>query len=261
MAARNTAPVQVLKTFTAKVDASAKDGDAPGTIRALVSAFGVEDSAGDIVEAGAFTKTIHEWALKEGRAIPLVWSHQFRDVDNILGEITEMTETEKGLEIVATFDLDQPRAKRVYELMQRGLIAEFSWSGLVREYELIEDDDAWWPSMKILDVDFWEAGPCFKGANPDTELLSIKADGTIGGLLREKAGRVLSQPNYDALKSAYEAIGEVLAKAEPVEDEDDEDTSDEAEPAEPEQTTEDAAKSATPDINVRALLELTASTL
>lgn len=209
------------KTVAVKAQIStpeAEEGLAPtGEFEALVSAFGVTDSYGDVVEPGAFTRSIHEWALKPG-PIPVVWSHQFSDPDNIIGHFTHAEETEQGLVLRGVLDLAHPRAARVHDLMIRKIITEFSWSGEVREYEYLDTDDGWWPAMRILDVDLWEAGPCFKGANPETELFSIKSDGSVGGILRErgfaaKAGRVLSQANKDALKEAKALIDSVLATA------------------------------------------------
>lgn len=214
----------VHKTFAAKVTPAAKgSGDPEGTFEALVSVFGNTDHGGDVVEAGAFTKTLHEWALKE-RPIPLVWSHKYNEVENFIGEILEIKEIDDGLWIKAQLDIDQPRAARIHQLMKRGLLTEFSWSGLVREYEWLEDDeDSWWPGMKILDVDLWEAGPCFKGANPDTELLSVKSDGSLDGrLLKAKAGRVLSQQNLDSLTAARDAITKVIDAAVPADEDTDE---------------------------------------
>jgi len=245
----------VHKTFAAKVKQAAKDsGDPPGTFEALVSVFGNKDHGGDIVEAGAFTKSLAEWTLKE-RPVPIVWAHQFRDVDNILGKYVEIKETEEGLYVKGQLDLNHPRAARVHALMEEGLIVEFSWSGEVREYEWLEDDDedSWWPGMKILDVDLWEAGPCFKGANPETELLSIKTDGRLAGRLVEpgaaKAGRVLSQRNLDSLTAARDAIDEVIKTAVPA----DQDNEDATEDKTGEDTTsQDAAKAAAPQTVQRA---------
>jgi hypothetical protein len=123
---------------------------------------------------------------------------------------------------------------------------------MVRDYELIENEDSWWPSMKIKDIDLWEAGPCFKGANDQTELISIKTDGSLTGSLGRirKEGRVLAQKHVDSLKDAHAKLGEVIAAAETAPAEDDAEKSKaHTKPAEP------AAKAAlTPA--VRALLEL-----
>lgn len=238
-------PITISKAFSAKAEAT----DIPGEFIALVSAFGNTDSQGDIVEAGAFTKTLAEWIIKD-RPIPVVWSHQFHDPDNILGEYVEATETEDGLLLRGQLDLDHPKAARIHKLMLKGLIVEFSISGQVRDYELIEDDDAdsWWPSLKIKDIDLWEAGPCFKGANPETELLSIKADGRLTGSVRTlaKQGGPLAQKHVNALQEAHKHLGEIIAAVgeQPP-----------AEPTPPAPTPAPASKSALSP-TVRALLEL-----
>jgi hypothetical protein len=67
--------------------------------------------------------------------------------------------------------------------------------------------------MRIKDIDLWEAGPCFKGANADTELLSIKTLAKRATLLR-KEGRVLAQRHVDALKDAHEKLGDIIAAVE-----------------------------------------------
>lgn len=244
-------PVLISKTFLAKAEATST----PGEFIALVSAFGNEDSQGDIVEKGAFTKTLAEWIIK-GRPIPVVWAHQFQDPEMFLGKYTAAEETDAGLKLTGMFDLDHPKAARVHKLMQEGLIVEFSISGMVRDYELIEidDDDSWWPSMVIKDIDLWEAGPCFKGANDQTELISVKTDGRLTGSLgRMKAGRVLAQKHVDALTEAHQKLGEVLAAAETAPSSDDDAAKAAAPPAQDQAAP--ATKSAlTP--SVRALLEL-----
>lgn len=249
-------PVLISKSFVAKAEATST----PGEFVALVSAFGNEDSQGDIVEKGAFSKTLAEWVLK-GRPMPVVWAHQFHDIDMFLGKYVEAEETDAGLQLKGLLDMDHPPAARVHKLMEQGLIVEFSISGMVRDYALIEkddDEDSWWPSMVIKDIDLWEAGPCFKGANDQTELISVKADGRLGGRLSGgraligKAGRVLAQKHVDALTEAHQKLGEVLAAAETAPPADDA-----AKVAAPPATDQPApaSKSAlTP--SVRALLEL-----
>jgi HK97 family phage prohead protease len=204
----------MLKSFAAAAEAGAE----PGQFTALVSAFGNEDSQGDVVMPGAFTKTLAEWVLK-GRPIPVVWSHQFSDPDSILGVYTAAEETDAGLRLTGQLDLAHPKAARVHSLMKQGVIVEFSISGRVRDFELVEKDDgedSWFAPMRIKDIDLWEAGPCFKGANPETELLSVKTDGTVArGRPLRKEGRVLAARHVEALKAAHTAIGEIIAAAEP----------------------------------------------
>lgn len=156
----------IQKTVAAKVTAVKADGH--GTFEALVSVFGNVDSYGDVVLAGAFADTI---ADRGDKPFPVLWSHQFNDDTAFLGEMSAK-ETAEGLVVTAEF-LDTPRAQNIRRLMEKGLVTEFSWSGRVTEGAWVETEDDFY--YEIRKVDLWEAGPCFKGANPATELLSVKS--------------------------------------------------------------------------------------
>lgn len=210
-----TEPLFMQKSFAAKAEI-VPEGK-PGEFEALVSVFGNKDSQGDVVENGAFTRTLAEWVLKE-RPIPVVWAHQFGNPMAFLGSYKEHEETDKGLRLKGQLELDWEWAKRTYELMEKGLVVEFSFSGRIRDYEEIDkddelyDEDAWWQGVRIKDIDLWEAGPCFKGANPDTELMSVKSQlvGPDGKRLVAKEGRVLATKHVDALKNVRDQITEVI---------------------------------------------------
>jgi HK97 family phage prohead protease len=216
--------IPINKIWAAKTTAYSEP-DKRGQFEAYVSVFGNKDSQGDIVEPGAFTKTLAEWVVK-GRPIPTVWSHQFNDPESILGEYKEAKETDTGLRLVGQLELGWAKAQRVYELMERDLVAEFSFSGKVRDYELIEVDkdeeseDPWawlFPGMRIKDIDLWEAGPCFKGANPETELLNVKSEERLHALrplMLGKEGRVLATRHIESLKSARDQLNDVIAEVE-----------------------------------------------
>lgn len=218
-----------LITRTATATVRAVDGGqdtTPGEFQALVSVFGNTDSYGDVVERGAFTKSLAEWTIR-GSLPPVVWSHQFSDPANFLGVHTAIEETDEGLVVTGQLNLNRPKAAQVWELMREGTIVEFSFSGIVRDAEPVDGDDddglaMLWGPMRIKEIDLWEAGPCFKGANPATELISVKADPRLEQLLRTpqltaKAGRVLSQANLDALITARDQLSKVIdaAQAEP----------------------------------------------
>lgn len=205
--------VTVTKTLAAKfIDPAPGEETPAGWFRALISVYGVTDHEGDVVEPGAFRKTILEWELAKGtKTMPVVWSHQYFDLKSFLGVMTRLESTDEGLIMEGVIDLDTEEGRRIYKLMKDGVITEFSWSGMVREYELIEDDDSWWPSIKIKDVDLWEAGPCFKGANPETELLSVKADGRVTGQLTRDKGRALTKAGRDRLAAVQKTIETILA--------------------------------------------------
>lgn len=178
--------------------------DGPGGFDALVAVFGNLDSQGDRVLKGAFTDSI---TARNGQ-FPSLWAHQFHDVDSIIGG-ADAEETDDGLLWHTTF-LDTPRAQHVRQLMKQGLIREFSWSGRVVEGAFVDSEDEE-PYYEIRKVDLWEAGPCFIGANSETEVLGIKAftDG-----LTTKEGRVLAQRHVDSLKSIHDTLTGVIAAVE-----------------------------------------------
>ncbi|WNM27546.1 HK97 family phage prohead protease [Demequina capsici] len=208
------------------VEPTEDSNDPLGTFIAIVSVFGNEDYDGDIVVAGAFADSIKKWADSD-RRLPVLWSHQFSDVDSILGYYSEASETDVGLKLKGHLDMNHQRSARVYELMKQGIIVEFSWSGEVLEYEVIEPEDPedewawWWAGIKMLKIDLWEAGPCFKGANPETELLSIKAADLTGRLAERirRQGKALTDDERRHIRALAEGVEK--AQDEPVGDQPD----------------------------------------
>jgi hypothetical protein len=169
---------------TAKVKAAGvADGLAEGQFIALVSAFNNEDSTGDVVRPGAFTQTLQDWAAK-GDDIPVIWAHQWSDPFAHIGRVIKAVET--------------PQFSFAYDVGEGGWITD--------------DQHPWGGYYELRRLDLHEVGPCLIGVNRETELLAAKAATLAAGA---KAGRVLSQKNYDVLTAAYESIGEVLAAATP----------------------------------------------
>ena len=190
----------VQKRFKAVVTKT--DSGPHGGFDALVSVFGNVDSQGDVVVPGAFTRTLAEWG---DNPIPVLWAHQFYDMGAFIGKATA-EETSEGLLFHADY-LDVDAAQLARKLMVEGLVTEFSWSGRIREGRWVEKEDEFW--YEIVDVDLWEAGPCFKGANSETQLISVKS---LGAQI-ESEREALTATDVAALKSVQHALGEVIAAA------------------------------------------------
>ena len=89
-----------------------------GTFKGLASTWEL-DRHGDVIETGAFAKTLADWQ-KRGARIPILWAHQH---DEPVGAIVTATETAEGLEIEGQLALDVGNAKRAYSLAKTGALA------------------------------------------------------------------------------------------------------------------------------------------
>lgn len=196
----------IAKTATATIT-KVDTGEGSGSFEALVAVFDNIDSDGDMVKAGAFTDT-----LKTRDLWPSVWSHQLYDDTAIIATATAK-ETGEGLIFDAIF-LDTPRAQNIRSLMAAGVITEFSWSGRITEGGWIDKEGAgpWGDGYyEIRKIDLWEAGPCFKGANSETELLGVKSAVTH---LATKEGRALAKTHVTTLKAIGAQIADIIASVE-----------------------------------------------
>jgi HK97 family phage prohead protease len=147
-----------------------EDGKETGRFTALVSVFGNVDAMGDRVMKGAFLDTIAAW-VKSGDLIPVIWSHDWGNPFAHIGVITNAYETEKGLVVEGELDLTNSFAAQVYSLLKRRAVKEFSFG-----YKVVKERTASDGANNLEVLDIIEVGPTLKGANPDTELLGVKAE-------------------------------------------------------------------------------------
>lgn len=194
------------------------DGLAPGQFRALVSAFGNRDSYGDVVQPGAFTDTLAEWRDR-GDPIPVIWSHDWGDPFSHVGQVDDASETDDGLEVLATLDIDSPvktaaeRAQQVYRLLKSRRVTQFSFA-----YDVLEGGPATVDGTDVFEINkakLYEVGPTLIGANQDTDLLAVKARALASGI---KEGRVLAASHVTKLRTARDALTEVIEAASPDDD-------------------------------------------
>ncbi|MGH3965092.1 MAG: HK97 family phage prohead protease [Pseudonocardiaceae bacterium] len=148
-------------------------GDGAGQFTALVSAFNVIDSAGDVVMPGAFTRNLGEWA-ESGHRIPVVWNHKSDDPFAFVGEVLEARETDAGLEVTGQLDLDDPHATKVHGLLKGRRVRGFSFAYQVKASRPGERDGR--RVNELLDLDVYEVGPTLNPCNRAAELLDVKTE-------------------------------------------------------------------------------------
>jgi HK97 family phage prohead protease len=88
-----------------------------GSFTGIASVYGVEDSYGDIIEKGAFTKT-----LQENPEIPLLWQH---DDSEVIGKGT-VTEQGGKVMISAQLDMEDSTAQKAYRKIKNKLVKGLS---------------------------------------------------------------------------------------------------------------------------------------
>jgi uncharacterized protein len=92
----------------------------------MASVFGNIDLGGDVVEPGAFTRTL----MHKNGEVPILWQH---DTKQPIG-IGKARETKAGLEISGELVLQTSKAQEAYQLMKRGVL-----KGLSIGYDSIRD--------------------------------------------------------------------------------------------------------------------------
>lgn len=201
---------------------------AEGEFTAYVSTWTkTPDSYGDIVAKGAFAESIAEWDSKD-TVMPILFGHDLVDPFSNLGYAKSMVEDDHGLLVHAVLDLENPKAKQVYRMLKGRRINQMSFA-----YDTLESGDVEVPkadsddkivARELRKLRIHEASVVPFGANSDTEVLAVKA---MEQALAFKAGRTISAKNLESLKTAYTALGDVIAAAGGSDDNDDEASSDE----------------------------------
>jgi HK97 family phage prohead protease len=146
-----------------------KDGQGQGIIEAYVSIFDNIDLVGDIIRRGAFSESLNN-KLPKG-----VWMHNW---DEPIAKTIKAYEDEKGLFIQGQFNLETQRGKEAYSDIKFGIIDEFSIGFKILDYEWDDKDN-----RIIKKVKLYEWSPVLAGANPDTELVSVKDEDAVEPLI------------------------------------------------------------------------------
>ncbi|WP_424361447.1 HK97 family phage prohead protease [Methylocystis parvus] len=87
-----------------------------GVVEGYASLFGVGDSGGDIVMAGAFARSI---AKRGPKGVKMLWQH---DAAQPIGVWTSLVEDAKGLKVAGRLDLSVARAREALSLVSSGAV-------------------------------------------------------------------------------------------------------------------------------------------
>lgn len=130
------------------------------TFEGYASIFDILDEDGDIVERGAFKKTVAE-RVKSGK-VKLLDHHRYGSTENILGKILEAKEDEKGLSIKAYVSETQAGDDLLTKIKE-GVVDALSFGYDVVRKTIDESGDS--VIRKLQELKLWEVSPVTWGAN------------------------------------------------------------------------------------------------
>ena len=131
-------------------------------VEAYASIFGNKDSEGDVVNQGAFKKTIHENAYR----IKPLFNH---NVNSIIGKTVHISEDSTGLYTKTKF-VDTPLSNEIYTLIKENILNELSIGYNIIKYSFDRDTTTWYlEELKLYEYSFVTFA-----ANPKTHVTSVK---------------------------------------------------------------------------------------
>ncbi len=159
-----------------------------GTFVAYGSTFGNVDLVGDIVQKGAFTKSLEK---KGAGGVKMFLQHNSND---IIGKFTDIFEDEKGLVIRGKFYLGNiQKADETHFLMKQGEITQFSIG-----YRVVSKAFDGAGNTLLKEIDLIEVSPVTFPANPEAQLVGVKS-------IKELSKKELEQKLRDVGFSQKEA--------------------------------------------------------
>ena len=142
------------------------DGD-EGIFEGHFSIFGNVDEGGDIVEPGAFEKTIAE----NGHRVKTFFAHDWMKL--IAGPLIQLLEDRKGLFAKGKLILESLWGKEAWVLMKAGALTEGSFG-----YRVIEDEvtalENGGSVRRLKELKLLEISPVPLGMNPQTSVAAVK---------------------------------------------------------------------------------------
>lgn len=185
--------------FDVKADENSREISGYGSV------FGNVDLGGDIVIAGAFSKSIGS-----GRKVRMLFQH---DTDKVVGAWTSVSEDENGLKVSGVL-ADTPRGNEIYQLLKMGAI-----DGLSIGYRTVAWE--WKGDVRVIkEAELWEVSvvtfPMNESAKIDAVKVAELSQREIERKLTQDAGfsrtvaRALLSGGYDAVKSMRDSASDEL---------------------------------------------------
>ena len=141
--------------------------NADGTVEGYGSVFGVKDSYSDVIEKGAFQKSIQ--AHRDAKSMPaLLWQH---DAAQPIGIWTDMVEDGNGLKLKGKLAMDTVKGKEAHALLKMGAINGLSIGFLTKQANFDEKTEV----RTLKEVELWEVSLVTFPANTEARVTQVKS--------------------------------------------------------------------------------------
>lgn len=162
------------ETRTAAVRLEQKKVGEAGEFEGYGSVFGVKDSYGEIVSAGAFKDSLiaHHQA---GTLPAMLWQH---DPGKPIGVYSEMREDSHGLYVKGKLSLDTQLGKEAFSLLKMGALNGLSIGFVPEKWEWDEEERI----RTLTQIDLWECSLVTFPANTEARVSGTKAMEQISSL-------------------------------------------------------------------------------
>jgi HK97 family phage prohead protease len=157
-----------------------------GTVEGYGSVFDVQDSYADVIEKGAFAKSIS--THKSAKSMPaMLWQH---DSSQPIGVWTSMSEDDNGLRVTGRLAMDTVKGKDAHALLKMGALNGLSIGFMTKQYRYDEETDI----RTLTEVDLWEVSLVTFPANTQARVTQVKSADDLQTL--KDAERILRDSGF-----------------------------------------------------------------
>jgi len=171
-----------IRSYALQIKATGDDG----TVEGYGSVFDVIDSYADIIQKGAFVKSID--SHKAAGTMPaMLWQH---DSSVPIGVWTEMAEDKNGLMLRGKLAMDTVKGKEAHALLKMGALNGLSIGFMSKQWACDQETDV----RTLTEIDLWECSIVTFPANTKARVTNVKSTDDITTL--KDAEKVLRDSGF-----------------------------------------------------------------
>lgn len=187
-----------------------KEVNENGSFTGIASVHDVEDLGGDVIEKGAFRKT-----LAENPEVLVLWHH---NPNEIIGK-GHVREQGNSIILDAQLDMDDPTAQKVYSKLKKKLLKGLSigFQAVKSKWEQIEEEQKSRMVRRISELKLFEVSVVAFPMLPAAQVMRVKSDSRIEALEKQVQALLAAQVATSERKSeAGAGEGAAASSTEPV---------------------------------------------